>query len=204
MKVTAKSRKLFHQVLKWHNAKFDKLTGIKEVNGKLKLFTPEAKEIIKLKPVINHKQKKVINSIKKAILHLNLLSLLIVFSCGDDIMDTGNPSVVSNDSLKLSLDSFSLYGSGLVIRDTNFFNAFSTGDSVKMTFTAETNCTGSDSSQVNAGCGNIFVSLINPNTSVTYYGSYVNFSSFLGVGIKSSTVKYIRIKNFKLYKVNPV
>lgn len=212
MKVDPKSRKLFRQVLKWHNDKFDKLTGIKEVNGKLKLFTPEAKEIIKLKPVINHKQKKVINSIKKAILHLNLLSLLIVFSCGtDDIMNTGNPPV-GNESLVYSLDSVSLLGTGL--QNTSKEDTVMTNmdnDSLKVTFTVSTNCLNTDNVSLRTFIGSYGgneYSLITNNIddmNRTYTGYFRKNKNTVIANItmtfNSSVSKYLKVSNIKVYKL---
>jgi len=199
LKDSPEVRKLHRQAIKWHNEKFDKLTGIKKVNGKLKLFTPEAD--------ITYKMKKIVSAIKKAVVHLNILGLLFIVACGEDNNPTGNNNPpVNNDSLVFNLDSFALYGSGVVTNDTTLYNLFNSGDSVKMTFNAETNCTASDTAYINATCGNIssIVSNFELPSSFTLYGRYVNFGTAILLYIKSTSTKYIRVKNFKLYKVNPV
>jgi len=195
--VKLNDRKELNQLLKWHNENFDKLCGLKKEKGKVKMFNliPETARF-----------KKIKSSLKKAVIHLNLLVLIIFFACGSDnpVNNTGNNPPASNDSLVYSLDSFSVWGSGIVTNDTTLFNLFNTGDSVKMTFTCETNCSNSDTAFANLGCGNIDVGLFNPVSSYTYYGSYVNFGTHILLGLKTSSVKYLRVKNFKLYKVNPV
>lgn len=206
-KTTPESRKLERQVLKWHNEKFDKLTGLKVVKGKLKMFTPEAKETIKLKPEITYKMKKVINSIKKAVLHLNILSLLFLFACGsDNPVNNGSNPPVSNDSLVFSMDSLALYCNGLNTNDTTLFNIFSMNDSIKVSLTAETNCTSQDTGFVAVAVGNISTSVSNfelPNT-FNFYGVFPSVSSGVAFSLylKTTSMRFIRIKNVKLYKVN--
>lgn len=207
-KLKPESRKLYRETIKWHNEKFDKLCGIKKVNGKLKLFTPEAKETINLKPEITYKMKKVINSVKKAILHLNILGLLFIVACGsDNPTGSNNPPVTNNDSLVKSVDSLALYVNGLNTNDTNLYNIFSNGDSIKVSFTAETDCSTNDTAFISGSVGNISFNLdksVLPN-SFTYYGS---FNAPNGIGfllyLKTTSMRYLRMKNIKLYKVNPV
>ena len=189
-------RKEYNKLLKWHIRNFDKLCGLKKEKGKVKMFNliPETARF-----------KKIKSSLKKAVILLNLLVLIIFFACGsDNPVNNGNNPPASNDSLVYSLDSFSVWGSGNVQKDTTLFNLFNTGDSVKMTFTCETNCSTPDSAFISAGCGNISVQLINSNSAYSYYGSYVNSGTYILLIIKSSTPKYLRVKNFKLYRVNPV
>lgn len=199
-------RKLHRQTIKWHNDKFDKLTGIKKVNGKLKLFTPEAKETINLKPEITRKMNKVLNSVKKAILHLNILGLLLIVACGsDNPVNNGNPPPTpSNDSLVLTIDSLALYGSG--INDTTFFNVLQPNDSLKATFTIETNCTALDTAYCAGSFGNRDFEILSnsmPNSFV-FYGSYTVNTVFVFVQMITSNQRYIRLKNLKVYKVNSV
>jgi len=207
---TPESRKLERDVQKWHINKFDKLCGMKTVKGKLKLFTPEAKETINLKPEITHKMNKVLNSVKKAILHLNILSLLIFFACGsDNPVNNGNPPPTpSNDSLVKSVDSLALYTNGLNTNDTTLYGLFNAGDSIKVSLTVETNCTTSDTAFVGIFVGNISVNLTNsdfPNT-FTFYGLYPTLTSGIAINLylKTTSLRYIRVKNLRLYKVNPV
>lgn len=206
-KLKPESRKLYRETIKWHNDKFDKLCGIKKVNGKLKLFTPEAKETINLKPEITYKMKKVINSVKKAILHLNILGLLFIVACGsDNPTGNNNPPVTNNDSLVLTVDSLALYGSGTLTNDTILSNLFANNDSIKVTFSGETNCSISDTAFINLGCGNINEAISNlqlPN-SFTFYGRYTGFGTHITLLLKSNTPKFIRVKNAKFYIVNPV
>jgi len=195
-------RKLHRQTIKWHNDKFDKLTGIKKVNGKLKLFTPEAD--------ITYKMKKIVSVIKKVTLHLNILSLLIFFACGsDNPVNNGNPPPTpSNDSLVKIVDSLALYTNGLNTNDTILYGLFNADDSIKISLTVETNCTTSDTAFVGIFVGNISVNLTNsdfPNT-FTFYGLYPTSTSGIAINLylKTTILRYIRAKNIRLYKVNPV
>ena len=196
LKNTPEVRKLHRQIIKWHNDKFDKLTGIKKVNGKLKLFTPEAD--------ITYKMKKIVSAIKKAVVHLNILGLLFIVACGEDNNPTGNnnPPATNNDSLVFSIDSLGIYGSGIQDKDTTIaINAMS--DSIKLTFTLESNC---DTSAFATGeVGNIaFTILNNLNTSYSYSGKISSSFNAFRVYFNSSTPKYLRFKNIKLYKINHV
>lgn len=204
-KLKPESRKLYRETIKWHNEKFDKLCGIKKVNGKLKLFTPEAKETINLKPEITYKMKKVINSVKKAILHLNILGLLFIVACGsDNPTGNNNPPVSNNDSLVKIVDSLALYTNGS--NDTNLYNIFTAGDSIKVSLTVETNCTASDTALVGVYVGNISANLTNLSNNYTFYGLYPTTTSSVSFGLILQTTlpRFIRLKNIKLYKVNPV
>lgn len=188
-------RKLYNQVLKAYLKDFDKYIGIKKTKKEIKIVSHTVKKGIKRK----------MSAIKKVVISLNILSLLFLFACGEDNItnNMGNPPV-NNDSLVLSLDSISLYGLGTITNDTIFFNAFNTGDSVKMTFNAETNCT--DTAYINVNCGNIseVVSNLELPNSFTFYGRYVNFGTSILLYMHSSSYRYLRVRNFKLFKVNPV
>lgn len=203
LRSTPESRKLAREVLKWRIENFDKLCGIGKVNNKLELFTPEAKQTINLKPEITHKMKKIINSIKKAVIHLNILGLLFLFSCGtEDNPITGNPPVVNNDSLVLSLDSFNLTGTGSISKDTLFNLIDSTYDSLKITFDVVSNCDTLDNAVLNVSFGNAGLLFFyrDLNASYTLYSAknssfwFALFSQF-----NTSQQRYIKAKNFKLY-----
>jgi len=201
-KLKPESRKLYRETIKWHNEKFDKLCGIKKVNGKLKLFTPEAKETINLKPEITYKMKKVINSVKKAILHLNILGLLFIVACGsDNPVNNGNPPV-NNERLILSLDSFNLSGIGFLTKDTIFNMTDTTYDSLKITFDIVSNCDTTNNSVLNVSFGqtglllfyrdfNNSYTLYSPKNDTFYFALYSQFTS--------TDYRYIQAKNFKLY-----
>lgn len=203
-KLKPESRKLYRDTIKWHNEKFDKLCGIKKVKGKLKLFTPEAKETINLKPEITYKMKKVLNSVKKAILHLNILGLLFIVACGsDNPVNNGNtPPTPSNDSLIFSLDSFNLSGLGTLEKDTIFNFSDTLFDSLKCTFDVVSNCDTTDFSILNVSFGNagLLFYYRDFNQSYTLYASKNDSFYFaLYSRIYSIQTKYLYVKNIKLY-----
>lgn len=197
-------RKLHREVIKWHNAKFDKLTGIKKVNGKLKLFTPEAE--------ITYKMKKIVSAIKKVTLHLNILSLLIFFACGsDNPVNNGNPppSPVT-DSLAHFIDTLST--STVTVQsqtvDSTIITDLSIGDSIKISFTVESNCDSTHNPSASGTFGNISfnLSLNEFNQSYVYYGRltsiFINFH--LSINTFIGDTRYLRFTQIKMYKVNPV
>ncbi len=189
-------RKLHRQTIKWHNDKFDKLTGIKKVNGKLKLFTPEAD--------ITYKMKKIVSVIKKVTLHLNILSLLIFFACGsDNPVNNGNPPLTpSNEILVMSLDSFNLSGIGFLNKDTIFNMVDTTYDSLKITFDVTSNCDTTNNAVLNVSFGHTGILLFHRdlNTSHTLYAAKSDSFYFaLYSGFISTENRFIRASNFKLY-----
>lgn len=195
-KTKSEVRALEILALKWHKKFFDKLTGIKEVNGKLKLITPENKE--------QYRMKKIVSSIKKVTLHLNILAIVLIFiSCGDDnLTNTGNPPPASNDILILSLDSFNLSGIGNISADTLFNFIDTTHDSLKCTFTVVSNCDSLDFPRLNVTPGNFGENFLYSqlNQSYTLYHSKNDTFEFgLYSRFYSSTNKYIRVSNIKLY-----
>lgn len=210
-KTTPESRKLERQVLKWHNEKFDKLTGLKVVKGKLKMFTPEAKETIKLKPEITYKMKKVINSIKKAVLHLNILSLLFLFACGsDNPVDNGSNPPVSNDSLVFSVVNLQAIGSIAIDTTVSIHNT--NDDSLKMSFTLSTNCiqANNPSFTVNAidTSGNYFLvatynelNSLNKSYTLNFAPTPLDYSVRIRMKMESPQPdKYIKLTDFKVFK----
>lgn len=116
-------RKELNKLLKWHIDNFDKLCGIKTEKGKLKMFnlTPETVRF-----------KKIKSSLKKAIINLNILSLLFLFACGDNPvnnnMGSNENTIFFQDSLSIVTPPFS--------KDTNITVS---AKNIKITFTAETN-----------------------------------------------------------------
>ncbi len=113
-----KAKKLNTQVHKWYWKNFDKLTGFE--NGRLVDHTRKLRF------------KKIVSSIKKAVIHLNILSLVLIFACGEDIVNNGNTppqiTIFSQDSLSLFTPPFT--------KDTTIeINA----KNIRVTFTAETN-----------------------------------------------------------------
>ena len=190
-------RKLQNIALKWFNKHWLKFTGITPK----KLHIPTS--------TMNVSIKKVITPIKKVLIHLNILSLLIIFACGSDtVNNVTNPPVSNNDSLKASIDSLTLYVNGLNTNDTNLYNIFSVGDSIKVTGTAETNCTSNDTAFVFVNVGNIIASLNNSNISnpFTFYGAFVSSSNPVAfmLYLKTTSLRYLKLKHIRLYRVNTV
>lgn len=138
-----------------------------------------------------------------AIFFAIILIVSIFAGCGNDtvVNSTGTPPV-SNDSLVFNIDSLGIYGTGTQDKDTTIpINNMS--DSIKLTFTIESNC---DSLAFATGeVGNIAFTISNNfNNSFTYNGKISsNFNGFR-VHFVSSIPKYLRFKNIKLYKINPV
>ncbi|MFK5282742.1 hypothetical protein ACI3PL_24565, partial [Lacticaseibacillus paracasei] len=78
-------RKLQNIALKWFNKHWLKFTGITPK----KLHIPTS--------TMNVSIKKVITTIKKILIHLNILSLIIIFiACGSDTVNNVVTPVVSN------------------------------------------------------------------------------------------------------------
>lgn len=129
--------------------------------------------------------------------------------CGTDEITggNGNPPVSTGDSLIYKLDSFALYSNGLNTNDTTLFNVFNIGDSIKVTFAAETNCAMSDTAFISGAIGNISFTLSKtdlPN-SFTYYGGFqMSNSVSLLLYLKTTSMRYLRIKNAHFYRINPV
>lgn len=189
-------RKLQNIALKWFNKHWLKFTGITPK----KLHIPTS--------TMNVSIKKVIAPIKKILIHLNILSLVILFvACGSDTVNNV-VTPVSNDSLKASIDSLTLYVNGLNTNDTNLYNIFNVGDSIKVTGTTETNCATNDTAFVSINVGNIFTSLNNSNipNSFTFYGAFISSSNPVSFALylKTTSMRYLKLKNIRLYKVNPV
>lgn len=204
-KLKPESRKLYRETIKWHNEKFDKLCGIKKVNGKLKLFTPEAKETINLKPEITYKMKKVINSVKKAILHLNILGLLFIIACGsDNPTGSNNPPVTNNDSLMYSVDSIGIFGTGYIAKDSSW-NCIGNGDSIKISFSVSTDCLIQDEAHIAVQFGDISELLtITSNNDYVFYGSLTQNTVAFMVYFNTQSLRFLRMKNIKLYKIKSV
>lgn len=189
-------RKLQNLALRWFNKHWLKFTGITPK----KLHIPTS--------TMNVSIKKVIAPIKKILIHLNILSLVILFvACGSDTVNNV-VTPVSNDSLKASIDSLTLYVNGLNTNDTNLYNIFNVGDSIKVTGTTETNCATNDTAFVSINVGNIFTSLNNSNipNSFTFYGAFISSSNPVSFALylKTTSMRYLKLKNIRLYKVNPV
>ena len=126
-------RKEYNKLLKWHNDNFDKLCGLKKEKGKVKMFNliPETTRF-----------KKIKSSLKKAVIHLNLLGLLFFIACGsDNPVNNGNNPPLSNEIV--NLDSLTLYSPNTV-NDTAFRFVNNDFDSLKISFTASTNCVNSE------------------------------------------------------------
>ncbi len=207
MKVVKNSpevRKLYRQSLKWHNEKFDKLTGIKKVGKKMKLFTPENQETYRI--------KKIVSAIKKAIVHLNVVAVVLIFiSCGsDDIMNNVTVPPVSVDLLKV--DSITAYATVNPVIDSSFTISNTSMDSLKIEFTAETNATQSQnpflSIDVSDTLGNFFnitLSDLSDFHGYTVYTKSHNFDYNVTVHLRLSPIAitgyYVRVKNLHITKV---
>lgn len=126
------------------------------------------------------------------------------FGCGsDNPVNNGNPNPpASGDSLLFSLDSFNLSGSGNLQIDTIFNFADSTYDSLKITFTVSSNCDTLDNAWLNVSFGDAGLSFFyrDLNASYTLYATKNNVFWFaLYSRFNTSTQRYIRAYNFKLY-----
>ncbi len=124
--------------------------------------------------------------------------------CGtDEITGTGgNPPAGTGDSLIFSVDILSIYGTGIQDKDTTIpINTMH--DSIKLTFTLESNC---DTLAFASGeVGNIAFTISNGfNNSFSYSGRINSAFNGFRVYFNSTLPKYLRMKNIKLYKINPV
>lgn len=139
-----------------------------------------------------------------AVLLAIIFLISLIAGCGNDTVtgNNNNPPPVNNDSLVFSIDSLGIYGTGTQDKDTTIpINNMS--DSIKLTFTVESNC---DTLAFATGeVGSIAFTISNNfNNSFSYSGKISsNFNGFR-VHFVSSLPKYLRMKNIKLYKVNPV
>ena len=194
-------RKELNQLLKWHLKNFDKLCGLKKVNGKIKMFNliPETARF-----------KKIKSSLKKAVIHLNLLVLIIFFACGsDNPVNNGNNPPVSNGLI--TLDSFAVYSPSQV-KDTSFFFTSSSSDSVNFTFDVATNCSLGENVNLNISLidtinNYVFsmavneISLLNQTYSFSTLCPAINYRVKIALLISASNNKFLRIKNFKFLKL---
>ena len=140
---------------------------------------------------------------------LAMFAAVGLVACGSDDIPTGgngNPPSVNNDSLVFTMDSLSLYGSGTQSKDTSFFNVLNTNDSLKATFSIETNCTTIDTAYCAGSFGNLNFEIFSnsmPNV-FTYYARYSINTIYCFIYFSTANQRYLRIKNLRIYKVNPV
>ena len=194
-------RKEYNKLLKWHNENFDKLCGLKKEKGKVKMFNliPETARF-----------KKIKSSLKKAVIHLNLLVLIIFFACGSDnvVNNTGNNPPTETEILKI--DSLVIWGYNIL--DTTFNISNNDIDSLKITFTAETNC-------IQTNYPQIYI-LIGDSTHEYFLGGAIELNDFrehteftktgntdyyCRIKIKcnngTGNDKYVRLKNLHITKL---
>lgn len=187
-------RKLQNLALKWFNKHWLKFTGITPK----KLHIPTS--------TMNVSIKKVIAPIKKVLIHLNILSLLIIFACGSDtVNNVVTPPVSNNDSLVLTVDSLTLYGTGFKSNDTILYNTFAIGDSTKISFTVESNCDSVDNPSCGFDFGTINLAITNNlNSNYNLYGRCTSNGGSILLIFNTTATRFIKVKNIKFYKVNPV
>lgn len=198
LKDSPEVRKLHRQAIKWHNEKFDKLTGIKKVNGKLKLFTPEAD--------ITYKMKKIVSAIKKAVVHLNILGLLFIVACGEDNNPTGNNNPPVNNNAVLTIDTFKVEHSSIIFRDTVLTSSLMS-KSVKIDFSTETNCTINDVPQLTIKYNNVItlnsIDTLNKPLSFTQTRDSSKSTSLeLSLFMSANGMRYLKFTNVKVYILN--
>ena len=123
--------------------------------------------------------------------------------CGtDDVTGTGGNVQVPGDSLVFKIDSLYIYGTGIQDKDTSIsINAMT--DSIKLTFTLESNC---DTLAFASGeVGNVAFTISSAfNNSFSYSGRINSAFNGFRVYFNSALPKYLRMTNIKLYKINPV
>lgn len=195
-------RKLQNLALKWFNKHWLKFTGITPK----KLHIPTS--------TMNVSIKKVIAPIKKILIHLNILSLVIMFiACGSDTVNNVTVPPVNNDLLTLdSVTAFiDLTPAMLVDSTVNFSN--NDFDSLKISFTAETNATAVMQpyllvaiQDTNGIIKDILVNDIsNFNQDYTLYlkTHNINYSLFCRVKLSplANLGTFVKIKNLHIVKV---
>jgi len=190
-----KERKLNTQVHKWYWENFEKLTGFE--NNRLVDHTRKHK----LKPEITHKMKKVINSIKKVTVHLNILGLLFIVACGSD-NPTGNNNPPSNETAIISFDTLLVRGISSVV---DSLHSEILTKAVRIDFKVETNALNTDIPSIGYKYGywqSLTDSLNGEHSFTVSRDTSKTTDVLLQLFLSADTSKYLRVVNAKVYKVN--
>lgn len=192
-------RKLQNLALRWFNKHWLKFTGITPK----KLHIPTS--------TMNVSIKKVITPIKKVLIHLNILSLLIIFACGSDTVNNVVTPPVSNDTAIYTLDSFAIRSNAIGVTNNIIARSVLTNfDSLKITFDCSTNLT-NDSTTIGMYLNDsvsTFFSVPKPHTinHVIYWRQHhldtLSFSIYLRLYNSENLPKYLKISNFKIYRIS--
>jgi len=176
------------------------------------------KSLFLSKSKLNFMRKSILNpfTLRKrfviiAAIMLAMFAAIGLMACSDDNNPTGgngNPPV-NSDSLVLAIDSITVKTTTIssMTEDSIINIDLPIGDSVKMTFTVESNCDSTHNPNVFGQFGNIHFNLLfgNLNNTFILYGRYS--TAFVHFHLEMHTFigdnRYIKVKNIKLYKVKP-
>lgn len=197
--------------------------GSEKVRHVVEKTTKDGKKELKHRP-INPGMTYVVSPFKWIKQHLNIFIILVAIilaflftSCGDDNnpVNPGNPPVGTWTQF-FAVDSVSLLSTtnGAFNIDTTF-NTNQTADTLKITFTASTNCNtdsamtqpyihiySRDSVNVVDGYTENRTSLMNENFTIYLNArNKVSLEALLTMGNFSGQLRYLSIKNIKVYKL---
>lgn len=134
-----------------------------------------------------------------------LLSILFI-SCGKDSVTGGNGNPPpSNETLIYSFDLYEIIGTGEIIRDTIIDFTIVNTDSLKVTFSLETNCDTLDNPLANISFGTFGLNINAVSVMNQYHTYYASCSDsfFLALYLKFNTLeqRFFRFRNVRLYKI---